>query len=172
MPTFQLTCTLLLPALLSAAQPRTAVAADDSLATLTSVFVGSWRCQGHFANGHAISSAESFTPTLDGHWLLQEHSDHAPFNYRAHALWGFSEDLKRFTLTIYDNFGGQRVFTSPGWEQSVLIFEVQALLAPPARQERFRYQRLASGGYSVEYQVLDKSGAWKMGDVLECRAAH
>jgi hypothetical protein len=161
---------LLCVALPSAAQP--APGAGDQLATLASVFVGTWSCQGHFANGRAISSSESFAPILDGHWLMQEHSDAAPFNYRAQALWGWSQDLKRFTLTIFDNFGGQRVFTSPGWQQSALTFETQAPRPPPARQERFVYQRLSGAGYSVEYQVLDSSGAWKMGDTLQCRAAH
>jgi len=142
------------------------------LAQLTQRFSGHWTCDGHFSNGKVISSVEAFAPILGGRFLAQEHSDNPPFAYSAHALWGYDERQHLFTLSIYDNFGGQRLFTSSGWHDAVLTFETHALLAPATRQERFVYGSLASGpGYSVEYQVLDKAGTWKMGDVLECRHA-
>jgi hypothetical protein len=147
-------------------------APSAQLLQLTQQFSGHWACGGHFSNGKLISSAESFAPILGARFLAQEHSDNAPFTYNAHALWGYDQTQHLFTLSIYDNFGGQRLFTSSGWQDAALTFETHALLAPVTRQERFIYKSLTSdAGYSVEYQVLDKSGTWKMGDVLECHHA-
>jgi hypothetical protein len=144
-----------------------AAATDAALEAIAGPFAGSWQCSGHFANGKLITSSESFVRALNGHWLIEDHRDNPLFNYSAHALWGWSEELHSFTLTIYDNFGGQRLFVSPGWQQAVLTFEERPLLGPPVRQERFLY-RTAPGGYSVEYQVQDKNAGWKMGDVVTC----
>jgi hypothetical protein len=140
------------------------------LADLTRLLQGQWRCQGRFADGRTIQSSETFAPLLDGAWLLEQHEDAAPFTYRAQSLWGYDTGQQVLTLTIFDNFGGQRLFTSPGWREGLLTFEERALLGPPPRQERFRYRTLPAGaGYGVEYQVLAKTGQWRMGDTLECR---
>jgi hypothetical protein len=163
---------VMVPVLASAEPEAPPSTADAQLRTLSRILVGRWSCQGHFADGRSISSTESFEPLPEGRWMLQEHSDDAPFDYRAHSLWGWNDDLRRFTVTIFDNFGGQRLFTSPGWQRDALTLEAQTLLTPPARQERFLYRTLAGGGYSVEYQVLQSSGTWKVGDLLECRARH
>jgi hypothetical protein len=149
------------------AAPPAAATPDVGITQLSSVFHGAFNCSGHFANGKPIRSSESFAMALDGHWLVEEHSDAAPFTYRAHALWGVRAEPHALTLTIYDNFGGQRQFVSAGWHESVLTFEP----APPPdrnqREERFLY-RTTAVGYSVEYQVRDPGGSWKMGDILEC----
>lgn len=138
---------------------------------LARLFAGEWRCSGHFANGKAIASSESFAPILKGAWLAQEHRDDPPFGYAAHALWGWDGDQKLYTLTIFDVSGGQRLFTSPGWREDALTFDARPPTAPGSRQERFVYRSRSAGGYQVEYQVLDKTNTWKMGDVLECAAA-
>ena len=161
-------CALLLPVLPALADDAPAV----PLTQLAQQFTGHWACGGHFSNGKLITSGESFAPILGTRFLAQEHSDNPPFAYNAHSLWGYDPTQHLFTLSIYDNFGGQRLFTSSGWQDAALTFETHALLAPVTRQERFIYKSLTSGaGYSVEYQVLDKAGTWKMGDVLECRHA-
>jgi len=161
-------CALLLPVLPAWGEDAPAA----QLTQLAQQFTGHWACHGHFSNGKLISSGESFAPILGAHLLAQEHSDNPPFAYNAHSLWGYDPTQHLLTLSIYDNFGGQRLFTSSGWQDAVLTFETHALLAPLTRQERFIYKSLAKGaGYSVEYQVLDKTGTWKMGDVLECRHA-
>jgi hypothetical protein len=156
----------LLPVLGSAA-PAPVATPDPGISELASVFHGAFDCSGHFANGKLIHSSESFAPALDGHWLIEEHSDAAPFNYRAHALWGVRAEPRALTLTIYDNFGGQRQFVSTGWHESVLAFEPPPTAERSPRVERFLY-RTTADGYSVEYQVQDAGGSWKMGDILGC----
>jgi hypothetical protein len=134
---------------------------------LISHLSGSWKCSGHFANGKAISSSEVFAPVLGGRWLAEDHTDDPPFSYLAHALWGFDDAQNRLTLTVFDNFGGLRLFTSAGEVAAAYTFQTTPLLFAPARQERFVY-RLTNSGYAVEYQVLDATGIWKMGDALDC----
>ena len=161
---------VLLAALVAGHPPAAATPAADAdrLNDLAQLLVGQWKCRGQFANGKAITSSESFAPLFGGRWLLERHQDEPPFNYEAHALWGFDPRTAVFTLSIYDNFGGQRLFTSHGWQQGALTFEARPLLSPPAHQERFIYKS-AGAGYSVEYQILDHTGSWKQGDALECR---
>jgi hypothetical protein len=148
-----------------------AAAPETPLSELTRMLSGNWRCSGHFANGKPITSAESFAPLFGGRWLAEEHTDDPPFPYRARALWGWNEASHLLTLTIFDNFGGMRLFTSGGWQDSAWVFDERPLIDAPDRQERFIYKRLPTGGYSVEYQVLDASKQWRMGDVLDCTAA-
>ena len=144
---------------------------ESRTAGLAKLFAGAWHCSGRFANDRVITSSESFSPILRGQWLAEEHGDNPPFRYAAHALWGWDKEAQLFTLTVYDNFGGARLFTSKGWLDAALTFEVRELVSPVARRERFIYKMLPARGYSVEYQTLDKSNTWKLGDVLECTKA-
>jgi hypothetical protein len=160
-------CALAMSAIVRAEEPA---GGDKPLAQLTALFDGRFLCNGHFSNGKSISSSESFSSVLGGLWLAEEHIDDPPFGYLARSLWGWNTDGKVFSLTIYDNFGGMRLFTSSGWSNGVLTFDEKTLLAPPARQERFVYKQIARG-YSVEYDVLDKTRSWKMGDTLDCLKA-
>jgi hypothetical protein len=141
---------------------------ESPTATLAELFAGAWNCSGHFENGKVITSSESFSPILGGQWLAEEHVDNPPFRYAAHALWGWNKEAQLFTLTVYDNFGGARLFTSRGWLEDALTFEAREFVSPAARQERFIYKRLPARGYSVEYQTLDKSNVWRLGDALAC----
>jgi hypothetical protein len=145
-----------------------ASSADSPLSGLAAILNGSWRCSGHFANGKKITSTEWFASLFSGRWLTQEHVDDLPFTYQAHSVWGWNGGLHVLTLTIYDNFGGSRLFTSSGWQDSALVFDERPLVGVAARQERFIYKLLPARGYSVEYQVLDESHAWKMADLLTC----
>jgi hypothetical protein len=145
-----------------------AAAPQTPLSDLTRMLSGNWRCSGHFANGKLITSAESFAPLFAGRWLVEEHVDDPPFPYRARSMWGWDEASHLLTLTIFDNFGGARLFTSGGWQDSALVFDERPLINAPAHQERFIYERLPAGGYSVEYQVLEAAKQWRMGDVLAC----
>jgi hypothetical protein len=145
----------------------TGVTLNPALTALGARLAGSWKCAGHFANGKAISSAEVFTSLMGGRWIGEDHTDDPPFNYVAHALFGFSDERARLTLTIFDNFGGMRLFTGESGQEGVYSFESQALDRPLAHHERFLY-RFSAKGYTVEYRVEDASHAWKMGDVLDC----
>jgi hypothetical protein len=146
-------------------------APETPLSELTRMLSGNWRCSGHFANGKPITSVESFAPLLGGLWLAEEHTDDPPFPYQARSMWGWDEGSHLLILTIFDNFGGVRLFTSGGWQDSTLVFDEKSLINTPARQERFIYKRLPTSGYSVEYQVLEASEQWRMGDVLACTVA-
>ena len=158
-------------ALCADAQATAASEPESPTARLAKLFAGAWHCSGRFANGKVITSSESFSPILGGLWLAEEHADNPPFRYAAHALWGWNQEVQLFTLTVYDNFGGARLFTSQGWLDAALTFETSESVSPVARHERFIYKMLPARGYSVEYQTLVKSNAWRLGDVLECTKA-
>lgn len=148
---------------------NSAHAADSDFPALVSFFQGHWQCSGHFANGTAISSEEEFEPWLNGVWLHESHDDRPPFTYHAHSVWGIAKPANVLTLTIHDNFGGVRLFTSTHWSGASITFEPQPILAAAGKRERFIYERHPPADFSFEYQTATDAGEWKMGDHVDCR---
>jgi hypothetical protein len=136
---------------------------------LAAYYQGHWQCEGHFANGTPISSDEQFEPWLNGAWLHELHDDKPPFPYHAHSIWGVDKASGALTLTIHDNFGAVRVFSSADWKGYSITFDAQSPLATPGKRERFVYLRQPPTGFSFEYQVATDGGTWRMGDHVECK---
>lgn len=128
-------------------------------------FVGTWRCAGQFADGRPIRSRERFALALDGHWLRMRHQDDAPDRYAASAWWGIDRPARRFAVTIFDNSGGTRRYTSSGWKGAKLILENTARAG---HVDRFAYRRRDEAHYVVSYAHRDGTGAWRPGDELTC----
>lgn len=143
--------------------PAYAAPAND-LAPL-SFFLGSWQCAGQFAHGKPIRSGETFTAELDGHWLRMRHADAPPNRYAADEWWGYDHATKRFTVTIFDNFGGERRYVSPGWNGAVLTLENTAT---SGYIDRFVFHRDDDAHYRFSYARKDDSGGWKLIDELVC----
>jgi hypothetical protein len=82
--------------------------------TMVKFFAGNWSCTGEFGSGKKIEADVSFTPELDGNWLLYRHHDRAPGPFKALALWGVDQPSGSLVAVMEDNFGNARLFTSNG----------------------------------------------------------
>lgn len=132
-----------------------------------SFFIGQWDCAGEFtASKKPISSHISISSDLDGSWLAFRWDDNAPSVFHALELWGFDKSAHHFTNFIHDNFGGVRLFTSPGWDADTFIWTGDALANSPASQ-RFVIER-KSKDFVITWQVRKPQSDWATGDSLTC----
>jgi hypothetical protein len=136
---------------------------------LAAYYQGYWLCEGHFANGTPITAVEQFDAWLNGTWLHELHDDQPPFPYHAHSVWGVTKASGFLTLTIYDNFGGVRSFTSADWKGASITFDATSTSGTAGRRERFIYLQHPPAAFSFEYQVSSDGGGWRMGDHVECK---
>ena len=142
---------------------------EPQFRALVDSYQGRWKCDGHFANGKAISSEETFEPWAGGQWLHETHDDRPPFSYHAHSVWGVDVKSHLMTLTIHDNFGGLRLFVSHDWSSPTIRFEPQPILGHTERPERFTFARLSPATFSIDYEVSGDDGKWSLGDHVVCR---
>jgi hypothetical protein len=130
-------------------------------------FSGNWSCAGEFANSKKIEADLSFTPELDGKWLLYRHSDRPPGSFKAVVLWGVDQPSGKLVSMAADNFANARLFTSDGWKDGSVTFNRSAILDQKMTQERFRYERQSDNSFKMTYKV-SVDGHWKMGDFIVC----
>ena len=83
--------------------------------SLTQYFTGDWTGEGHFSNGKPITATVSFHLALDSAWLVGEHQDRPPNQYKANSYWGVDAITGQFVANTFDNFHGHRTFGSSGW---------------------------------------------------------
>jgi hypothetical protein len=135
-----------------------------------SFFIGHWDCSGEFtASKKQISSRITISPDLDGSWLAFRWDDNAPNVFHALELWGFDKSAHHFTNFIHDNFGGVRLFTSPGWDADTFIWTGDALANPPTANQRFVIERKPPSKFVITWQVRKPQSDWVTGDSLTCR---
>jgi hypothetical protein len=135
--------------------------------TMVKFFAGNWSCTGEFASGKKIEADVSFTPELDGKWLLYRHNDRPPGPFRALALWGVDQPSGSLVAVMEDNFGNARLFTSNGWKDGSITFGRAAMLDQKISQERFRYDRQSEHSFKMTYE-RSVDGQWKLGDFIVC----
>jgi hypothetical protein len=131
-----------------------------------SPLVGKWNCSGRFArSGKPIESTISFTPILDGNWMLVQHDDLPPNKFHALELWRYDKDSKRFTATLFDNFAKQeRSFTSDDKGPEKLTWD----RSMDGGVEQFVFE-LSGKQLSVGYQVKRPPATdWTLVDSLSC----
>ena len=137
---------------------------------LVAFFSGHWQGAGEFANGKKIAADVSFEPTLDNQWLEYRHADRPPNGYKALGLWGIDSASHKLIMTLHDNFGGARLFTSGGWRDGKVVFVKHGPIspdpAPASTQERFSFARLDATSFTMTYEVSRDGSAWKLGDSL------
>lgn len=132
-------------------------------------FSGRWDCSGEFvASKKPIFARISVTADLDGSWIAFRWDDQAPNPFHALELWGYDKTARRFTNFIHDNFGGVRMFDSPGWDGNALVWTGDKLASPPALNQRFLFERKSPSEFVVSWQVLKSAGEWVIGDRLTC----
>jgi hypothetical protein len=131
-------------------------------------FSGSWGCKGTFpASGKTIESHITFTPDLDGAWLSMRHDDIPPNRFHALELWGWDAKQSQFSATIFDNFGGARHFTSPGFQDQTLTWNADTVAPSTTPAERFVFRKDSATQFTVNWEV-NRDSAWKIGDTLTC----
>jgi hypothetical protein len=135
-----------------------------------SFFVGQWDCDGEFvASKKPIASHIAIAADLDGSWLVFRWDDGPPNQYHALELWGFDKTAKHFTNFTHDNFGGVRLFQSPGWDGDTLIWTGDALTTPITLSQRFVIERKPNKQFIISWQVRKGESDWTTGDRLTCR---
>ncbi len=137
-----------------------------------SFFTGHWNCTGEFPASHRpISSHIVFSPELDGSWLALRWDDNAPSVFHALELWGFDKAEHRFTDSIFDNFGGMRIFHSSGWIADELTWGPRDLPAnSPITGEQFVIDRKSAKEFVISWEVRKpRAQHWIVGDRLTCR---
>ena len=153
--------------LLPIAAHSQAASANKSIADLQ-WFSGHWSCDGKFAgSGKAISADLSFEPALDGKWILFHHDDRPPFSYHALSEWGWDEKAQQYISVIQDSTGGIRLFYSPGFADSRLVWDGKALENSAAPSERFEFVKNGPNTFTVSYSFQQK-GEWHAVDTSNC----
>jgi len=133
-------------------------------------FLGEWNCEGEFiASKKPIAAHISTTPDLDGAWIAFRWTDRAPSPFHALELFGYDKTAKHFTNFIYDNFGGVRLFNSPGWEADTLTWTGNMLAASGVLSERFVIERKSAKEFVITWETRKVGADWNAGDRLTCK---
>jgi hypothetical protein len=135
-------------------------------------FQGSWTCEGVFpGSGKPIASNLHFSSGLEGAWLAVQSDDAPPNRFHARELWGYDKSAKRFRNFIFDNFGGARLFTFPGWDGDKLVWTGDAFANTDAPAQRFIFEKTSPQEFVVSWEVRKPQADWAVGDRLTCRKA-
>jgi hypothetical protein len=133
-------------------------------------FLGEWNCEGEFtASKKPIAAHVSTTPDLDGSWIAFRWTDKAPSPFHALELFGYDKTAKHFSNFIYDNFGGVRLFNSPGWEADTLTWTGNMLAASAAPSERFVIERKSAKEFVITWETRKPPADWNADDRLTCK---
>jgi hypothetical protein len=133
-------------------------------------FLGEWNCEGEFiASKKPIAAHISTTPDLDGAWIAFRWTDREPSPFHALELFGFDKTAHHFTNFIHDNFGGVRLFNSPGWEGDTFTWTGNALATSAAPSERFVVDRKSAKEFVITWETRKPPADWTAGDRLTCK---
>jgi hypothetical protein len=134
--------------------------------TLITYFTGAWTGEGAFANGRPIKADLSFRLSLDSAWLVYEHRDRLPDQYKATSYWGVDARSGQFVAYAFDNFQGHRQFAGNGWVDGRLVLSGQGAVRGGVYFEHFIYQFLSDTQFKMTYETSRDGISWQMGDWL------
>lgn len=130
--------------------------------------IGERSCAGSFLkSGKAITSSETISPELSGHWLVLRHADKPPFRFDAVEMWGYDPQKQHFIAYIYDSSGGVRQYDSPGWDGDRLIWT--DVVSSDGKRDRFVFEKRPDSAYQFSYEVSTDDVSWTVGDSLLCK---
>ena len=133
-------------------------------------FIGEWNCDGEFIASKKPTAAHiSAAPELDGSWISFRWTDREPSPYHTLELFGFDKTAHHFTNFIHDNFGGVRLFNSPGWEGDTFTWTGDALVSAGPSSERFVIERKSAKEFVITWETRKPQADWAAGDRLTCR---
>lgn len=128
-------------------------------------FIGHWAGKGEFSNGKPIEADVVFRLDLDSSWLVYEHRDRAPNDYRATSMWGVDRS-GQFVGYTFDNFHGHRQWMSNGWAEGKLILSGTGVTGAFVLFEHFVYERVSPTQFRMTYEVSRDGIKWILGDWL------
>lgn len=143
--------------------PCNAEPIDVGAAGLTR-YVGTWRCDGHFASGKPISANLKFEWVPKIHALLKLHDDISPGQYHAMEIW-VSEKSGAFSNTIIDSFSGKRNFRSTDIRDGVLRWVGDD---SDVSIDRFEYVWIDADQFRLDWFVSKVRKDFVLGDTLLC----
>ncbi len=118
--------------------------------------VGSWTCDGHFANGAPISAIASFALAADGAAVTSTYDDVPPGKYHAVGLFGKTKKGEPIEYVI-DAFSGTRSFHGapmPNGSNGIAY-------ANDDGTDRFEYDFHPDSTFDIRYSVTKAgSGIW------------
>ena len=133
---------------------------------LVRFFAGHWAGKGQFSNGKPIEADVLFRLDLDSSWLVYEHRDRAPNDYRAYSMWGV-DGSGQFVGYTFDNFQGHRQWMSNGWVGGKLVLSGSSELpSNGVLFEHFIYERVSPAQFKMTYEVSRDGIKWILGDWL------
>jgi hypothetical protein len=137
---------------------------------LLGFFSGRWTGEGAFAGGQKIAADLSFSLSLDSCWIVYEHRDQPPNQYKATSMWGLDGTTGQFFAYIFDNFHGHRQMVSNGWKDGRLLLSGQAYIPGVGLYfEHFLYERLSDTQFKMTYETSRDGIVWQLGDWLVFR---
>jgi|HubBroStandDraft_5_1064220.scaffolds.fasta_scaffold190367_2 hypothetical protein len=132
--------------------------------------IGKRSCAGTFLkSGKAITSSETISPELSGHWLVLRHEDTPPFRFDAVEMWGYDPQKQRFVAYMYDSSGGVRQYDSPGWNGD--SFTWTDINTSAGKRDRFVFEKHPDSAYQFTYETSADGVTWTAGDSLLCKPA-
>jgi hypothetical protein len=130
-------------------------------------FTGRWVGEGQFAGGAKISADVSFALSLDSCWLVYEHRDRLPNNYKATSFWGVDGQTGQFVAYTLDNFHGHREWMSNGWKGGRLVLSTHGFdVRMGSYYEHFIYEKLSDNSFKMTYELSGDGILWQLGDYL------
>jgi hypothetical protein len=133
-------------------------------------FIGEWNCLGEFiVSMKPVAAHISAAPDLDRSWISFRWTDREPSTFHALELFGFDKTARHFTNFIHDNFGGVRLFNSPGWEGDTLTWTGNELVTSAPPSERFVIERKSAKEFVITWETRKPQADWAAGDRLTCR---
>lgn len=132
-----------------------------------SFFAGRWTGEGKFANGKKITANLSVKLELDSSWLIFEHIDILPNNYKSISMFSVDYMSGQFIAYTFDNFQGHRKFVSNGWNDGKLILTTNEYYPQKGLVfQHFIYERVSERNFKMSYETSKDGINWKLGDFL------
>jgi hypothetical protein len=134
---------------------------------MLSFFRGQWHGEGAFANGKKISANVSYELSLDSSWMIENHEDVPPNQYKSVSMWGTDASNNQFIAYVFDNSGNHRKFVSNGWQPGKLILSTKEYWKGQGNVfEHFIYEEKSWDSFKMSFEVSKDGEKWEMVDSL------
>jgi hypothetical protein len=120
-------------------------------------FSGDWVGKGAYASGRPLEAKASFTPDLDGRWLVMRLAGLPPDTHKALGLWGIEQASGRPVLSVHDNTGALRIFPGDGWKNGRTVFGP----ATPGL-ERFTFEQAGPKAFHLIRETCSDGRTWRL----------
>ncbi|HJW43149.1 MAG TPA: hypothetical protein VJ463_01755 [Geothrix sp.] len=137
--------------------PATTAPAPALPEELVWFFSGDWVGKGAFASGRPLEATVSFTPDLDGRWLVMRHADLPPNTHKVLGHWGIEQASGRPILSLHDSAGAIRILPGDGWKNGRIVFGP----ATPGL-ERFTFEQAGPKAFRLTRETSSDGRTWRL----------